>query len=295
MFNTSLVELNSGFISQIFYMENKTVIGFIGAGNMAYALIKGLIGDGLDEKNINVSDPNIELLEKRKSELSVSTYSDNLSLLMNSDVVVFAVKPQVLSVVCQELKNKVSTNQLFVSIVAGIQSKDINRWLGGNFSLVRTMPNTPALFQSGVTGLYANELVTKDQKNLVNMLLSAVGECFWVKEENLLDAITAISGSGPAYFFLLMQSMKQAAMALGLDEKTADSLSIQTSYGASIMAINSGKDSKTLRAEVTSPNGTTQAAIETFQDQNFEGIVASATRAAYDRARELSKELGDID
>ena len=213
MFNTSLVELNSGFISQIFYMENKTVIGFIGAGNMAYALIKGLIGDGLDEKNINVSDPNIELLEKRKSELSVSTYSDNLSLLMNSDVVVFAVKPQVLSVVCQELKNKVSTNQLFVSIVAGIQSKDINRWLGGNFSLVRTMPNTPALFQSGVTGLYANELVTKDQKNLVNMLLSAVGECFWVKEENLLDAITAISGSGPAYFFYFMEAMIEAGVA----------------------------------------------------------------------------------
>ena len=157
------------------------------------------------------------------------------------------------------------------------------------------MPNTPALFQSGVTGLYANELVTPDQKKSVNVLLSSVGECFWVNEENLLDAITAISGSGPAYFFLLMQSMKQAALALAMDEETADSLSIQTSLGASIMATNSGKDSKTLRAEVTSPNGTTQAAIETFQDQNFEGIVAAATRAAYDRARELSKELGNID
>ncbi len=146
-------------------MENKTVIGFIGSGNMAYALIKGLIDDGFDANNINVSDPNIELLEKRKSELGVSTYSDNLSLLMHSDVVVFAVKPQVLSAVCHELKNKVNPSQLFVSIVAGINSKDINRWLGGNFSLVRTMPNTPALFQSGVTGLYANELVTKEQKN----------------------------------------------------------------------------------------------------------------------------------
>ena len=110
-----------------------------------------------------------------------------------------------------------------------------------------------------------------------------------------MDAITAISGSGPAYFFLMMQSMKQAAMALGLDEETADALSIKTSLGASIMATNSGKDSRTLRAEVTSPNGTTQSAIETFQDQNFEGIVAAATRAAYDRARELSQELGNID
>ena len=276
-------------------MENKTVIGFIGAGNMAYALIKGLLSDGFEAKNINVSDANPELLEKRSSELGVTAQPDNVSLLNNSDIVVFAVKPQVLSVVCHELKNKASTDQLFVSIVAGIKSKDINRWLGGDFALVRTMPNTPALFQSGVTGLYANELVNDLQKKSVNLLLSAVGECFWVNEENLLDAITAISGSGPAYFFLMMQSMKQAAMALGLDEETADALSIKTSLGASIMATNSVKDSRTLRAEVTSPNGTTQSAIETFQDQNFEGIVAAATRAAYDRARELSQELGNIE
>ena len=276
-------------------MENKTVIGFIGSGNMAYALIKGLLSDGFEAKNINVSDANPELLEKRSSELGVTAQPDNVSLLNNSDIVVFAVKPQVLSVVCHELKNKASTDQLFVSIVAGIKSKDINRWLGGDFALVRTMPNTPALFQSGVTGLYANELVNDLQKKSVNLLLSAVGECFWVNEENLLDAITAISGSGPAYFFLMMQSMKQAAMALGLDEDTADALSIKTSLGASIMATNSGKDSRTLRAEVTSPNGTTQSAIETFQDQNFEGIVAAATRAAYDRARELSQELGNIE
>ena len=276
-------------------MENKTVIGFIGAGNMAYALIKGLLSDGFEAKNINVSDANPELLEKRSSELGVTTHSDNVSLLKSSDIVVFAVKPQVLSIVCHELKNKASSDQLFVSIVAGIRSKDINRWLGGDFALVRTMPNTPALFQSGVTGLYANELVSDGQKESVTVLLSAVGECFWVNEENLLDAITAISGSGPAYFFLMMESMKQAAMALGLDDETADALSIKTSLGASIMATNSGKDSRTLRAEVTSPNGTTQSAIETFQDQNFEGIVAAATRAAYDRARELSKELGNID
>ena len=276
-------------------MENKTVIGFIGAGNMAYALIKGLLSDGFEAKNINVSDANPKLLEKRSSELGVTAQPDNVSLLNNSDIVVFAVKPQVLSVVCHELKNKASTDQLFVSIVAGIKSKDINRWLGSDFALVRTMPNTPALFQSGVTGLYANELVNDLQKKSVNLLLSAVGECFWVNEENLLDAITAISGSGPAYFFLMMQSMKQAAMALGLDEDTADALSIKTSLGASIMATNSGKDSRTLRAEVTSPNGTTQSAIETFQDQIFEGIVAAATRAAYDRARELSQELGNIE
>ncbi len=276
-------------------MENKTVIGFIGAGNMAYALIKGLLSNGFDAQNINVSDSNDELLIKRKSELNIATYSDNTSLLNNSDIVVFAVKPQVLSIVCLQLKNKVKPNHLFVSIVAGIRGNDINRWLGGNFALVRTMPNTPALFQSGVTGLFANDLVSNQQKELVTSILSSVGECFWVDDEKLIDAITAISGSGPAYFFLLMQSITQAATALGLDEKTANSLSIQTSLGASLMATKSGKDSKTLRKEVTSPNGTTQAAIESFQDQNFEGIVAAATRAAYDRARELSNDLGDVE
>ena len=276
-------------------MENKTVIGFIGAGNMAYALIKGLLNNGFDANQINISDPNEELLLNRESELKVTTYSDNTSLLSNSDIIFFAVKPQVLSSVCLELKGVVKSKHLFVSIVAGIRSSDINRWLGGNFALIRTMPNTPALFQSGVTGLFANEVVDNEQKSLVESILSSVGECFWVNEEKLIDAITAISGSGPAYFFLLMESMKQAGMALGLDEETANSLSIQTAYGASLMANKTGKDSRTLRTEVTSPNGTTQSAIESFQDQNFEGIVANATRAAYDRARELSNELGNIE
>ena len=276
-------------------MENKTVIGFIGAGNMAYALIKGLLNNGFDANQINISDPNEELLLNRESELKVTTYSDNTSLLSNSDIIFFAVKPQVLSSVCLELKGVVKSKHLFVSIVAGIRSSDINRWLGGNFALIRTMPNTPALFQSGVTGLFANKVVDNEQKTLVDSILSSVGECFWVNEEKLIDAITAISGSGPAYFFLLMESMKQAGMALGLDEETANSLSIQTAYGASLMANKTGKDSRTLRTEVTSPNGTTQSAIESFQDQNFEGIVANATRAAYDRARELSNELGDAE
>ena len=276
-------------------MENKTVIGFIGAGNMAYALIKGLLNNGFNANQINISDPNEELLLNRESELKVTTYSDNTSLLSNSDIIFFAVKPQVLSSVCLELKGVVKSKHLFVSIVAGIRSSDINRWLGGNFALIRTMPNTPALFQSGVTGLFANEVVDNEQKSLVESILSSVGECFWVNEEKLIDAITAISGSGPAYFFLLMESMKQAGMALGLDEEIANSLSIQTAYGASLMANKTGKDSRTLRTEVTSPNGTTQSAIESFQDQNFEGIVANATRAAYDRARELSNELGDVE
>ena len=276
-------------------MENETVIGFIGAGNMAYALINGLLNNGYDSKNIKASDPNKELLQKREAELNITTFENNSSLVEVCDIIVFAVKPQVLSEICLELREKINPKHLFISIVAGIRVNDINRWLGGNYSLVRTMPNTPALMQHGVTGLFPNELVNDEQKTLVTTILSSVGDCFWVNEEKLIDAITAISGSGPAYFFLLMQSMTQAGMALGLDEKTAKELSIQTGFGASLMATKSGKAPKTLRTNVTSPNGTTQAAIESFQDQNFEGIVASATRAAFDRARELSTELGDIE
>jgi len=275
-------------------MENATDIGFIGAGNMAYALINGLLNNGYDSKNIKVSDPNDGLLRKREAELNITTFENNSSLVEVCDIIVFAVKPQVLSEVCLELREKIKPNHLFISIVAGIRVNDINRWLGGNYPLVRTMPNTPALMQHGVTGLFQNELVNDEQKILVTTILSSVGNCFWVNEERLIDAITAISGSGPAYFFLLMQSMTQAGMALGLDEKTAKELSVQTGFGASLMATKSGKDPKILRTDVTSPNGTTQAAIEYFQDQNFEGIVASATRAAFDRACELSNELGDV-
>jgi len=274
-------------------MENKTNIGFIGAGNMAYALINGLLNNGYDSKNIKVSDPNDKLLRKREAELNITTFANNSSLLEVCDIIVFAVKPQVLSEVCLELREKITPKHLFISIVAGIRVNDINRWLGANYPLVRTMPNTPALLQHGVTGLFQNELVNDEQKALVTTILSSVGDCFWVNEESLIDAITAISGSGPAYFFLLMQSMTQAGIALGLDEKTAKQLSIQTGFGASLMATTSGNDPETLRANVTSPNGTTQAAIECFQDQNFEGIVANATRAAFNRARELSNELGN--
>ena len=274
-------------------MQNKTVIGFIGAGNMGYALIKGLINSGYPSENIKACDLNEDLLQKRSKEFGINVYIDNAELLKACDVVVLAVKPQVLTKVCTGLRDSIKPNHLVISIVAGIRANDINRWLGGEFALVRSMPNTPALMQQGITGMFANKLVSDEQKSIVSTILSTVGQCFWVKEEKLIDAITAISGSGPAYFFLLMQSMTQAAIALGLDKETASALSVQTGYGASMMAVESGEDPQTLRQNVTSPNGTTQAAIESFQDQNFEGIVATATRAAYDRAHEISIELGE--
>jgi len=276
-------------------MQNKSVIGFIGAGNMAYALIKGLINNGYGAENIKISDIDKSLLSSRKEELGLGTYTDNTALIATCDIVVLAVKPQVMSDVCKGLQGKVKSNHLFVSIAAGIRANDICRWLDGDFALVRTMPNTPAQVKQGATGLFANDLVSNEQKNIVTSILSSVGDCFWVAEEKLIDAITAISGSGPAYFFLMMQSMTQAGMALGLDEETASALSVKTALGASTMAASSDDDPKQLRANVTSPNGTTQAAIESFQDQNFEGIVVNAARAAYKRAQQLSIQLGDVE
>jgi pyrroline-5-carboxylate reductase len=260
---------------------------------MGYALIKGLISSGYPSENIKACDLDEDLLQKRSKEFGVNVYIDNAELLKACDVVVLAVKPQVLTKVCTGLRNSITPSHLVISIVAGIRANDINRWLGGEFALVRSMPNTPALMQQGITGMFANKLVSDEQKNIVETILSTVGQCFWVKEEKLIDAITAISGSGPAYFFLLMQSMTQAAIALGLDKETASALSVQTGYGASMIAVESGENPQTLRQNVTSPNGTTQAAIESFQDLNFEGIVAAATRAAYDRAHEISIELGE--
>jgi len=276
-------------------MQNKSVIGFIGAGNMAYALIKGLVNNGYGAENIKISDLDETLLSSRNSELGVATFTNNTALIAECDVVVLAVKPQVMGNVCKGLQGAIKSSHLFVSIAAGIRSSDICRWLGGDYALVRTMPNTPALVQQGATGLFANDLASEDHKAIVTSVLSAIGDCFWVSEEKLIDAITAISGSGPAYFFLMMQSMTQAGMALGLDEETASALSVKTALGASVMAANSDDGPKQLRANVTSPNGTTQAAIESFQDQNFEGIVANATRAAFERAHELSIQLGDVD
>ncbi len=276
-------------------MQNSTKIGFIGAGNMAYALISGLISNGVNAHNIKLSDTNNDLLSLRSDEFDVEVFTDNTKLVKHCDIVILAVKPQVLSIVCKELQMHIDHQPLIISIAAGVRTTDINRWLGGNTSIVRTMPNTPALLGKGATGMTANESVSTQQKILAEDVLSSVSECLWVEDERMLDAVTALSGSGPAYFFLMIESMSKAGVALGLDEKTAGKLSVQTALGASMMANNSKDSVHELRANVTSPNGTTQAAIESFQDQNFEMVVSHAMRAAFDRAREMGIELGDDD
>ena len=276
-------------------MQNSTTIGFIGAGNMAYALVSGLVNSGFSTQNIKLSDTDEALLSLRADEFNLEVFTDNTKLATQCDVIVFAIKPQVLSVVCKELQEHISHNPLIISIAAGVRAVDINRWLGGNASIVRAMPNTPALLGQGATGMMANDVVNGDQKALAEQILSAVSSCLWVEDEKMLDVVTALSGSGPAYFFLLIESMAKAGAALGLDESTAQQLSIQTALGASMMADSSDDSAHELRARVTSPNGTTQAAIESFQEQNFDMIVAHAMRAAFDRSREMGIELGDYD
>lgn len=276
-------------------MQNSTTIGFIGAGNMAYALISGLINNGFNAQNIKLSDANAALLSQRQAEFNLEVFTDNIELASQCDVVVLAIKPQILSIVCKELRAHIDHQPLIISIAAGVRATDINRWLGGNTAIVRTMPNTPALLGKGATGMMANDIVSNEQKALAEQILGAVSQCLWVEDEKMLDAVTALSGSGPAYLFLMIESMAKAGVALGLDEKTAEQLSIQTALGASMMASSSGDSAHKLRAKVTSPNGTTQAAIESFQDQNFEMVVSHAMRAAFDRARKMGAELGDDD
>ena len=274
-------------------MQNSSTIGFIGAGNMAYALISGLINNGFPAVNIAVSDLSSELLSQRKTEFNLKVFTDNTDLVNNCDIIVLAVKPQVLFDVCDQIKNDISDKHLIISIAAGIRSHDINRWLGKGRAIVRTMPNTPALLGKGITGMFANEEVSDEQKTNSEDIINAVGSSIWVESEDMVDAVTAVSGSGPAYFFLMIESMTKAGMALGLDEESANKLSIETALGAAMMAKNSSDNVYELRAKVTSPNGTTQAAIESFQDQDFEVVVSHALRAAYDRASELAQELGD--
>jgi len=205
-----------------------------------------------------------------------------------------AVKPQVLQTVCKHIQPSIQAQQpLIISVAAGIRTEDINRWLGDHQAIVRAMPNTPALIQSGATGLFANAQVTAQQKEHAEHIMRAAGLTVWVEQENKIDAVTALSGSGPAYYFLFMEAMEHAAQELGLDPKTAHLLTMQTALGAAKMVLESSDDCATLRKNVTSPNGTTEKAIQTFEAEGLRTMVAKAMQAAHHRANELANELGD--
>jgi pyrroline-5-carboxylate reductase len=270
---------------------SKTRIAFIGAGNMAASLIGGMRAQGVEADLIRASDPGAETRERVALEHGIKVVADNAEAIEGADVVLLAVKPQMMKAVCEALKPALKPHQLIVSIAAGITCASMRAWLGEQ-PLVRCMPNTPALLRQGVSGLYATAEVTQAQREQAETLLSAVGIALWVEQEAHIDAVTAVSGSGPAYFFLLIEAMTAAGVKLGLPAEVASKLTLQTALGAALVATGSDVDAAELRRRVTSPAGTTEAAIKSFQADGFEAIVEKALGAAAHRSAELAEQLG---
>lgn len=271
-------------------------IAFVGAGNMARSLIGGMIADGQDPKTILAADPSAEQRDRLQEQFGIGVVADNATAVDRADVVVLAVKPQMMREVATALADTVQQRRpMVVSIAAGIRTPTLDRWLGGGVALVRCMPNTPALVQSGATGLYANDRVSGDQRQAAEAILRAVGLTVWVEDEALLDAVTALSGSGPAYCFLVMEALENAGVELGLDREQARLLSLQTAFGAAKMALESDEDAATLRRQVTSPGGTTERAIGILQQGGLEALFLKALTGARDRCGELSAMLGDAE
>ncbi len=274
-------------------MSKKTV-AFIGCGNMAAALINGLVADGYDPEHIWASDPDGEKRAALAARSGIRITDDNREAVKQADVVVLAVKPQILKEVACGLAADITEGRpLVISIAAGVREQHLQHWLGGGVALVRTMPNTPAMIQTGATVLHAGPGVTAAEKDLAESILRAVGLTRWVDDEAMMDAVTALSGSGPAYFFLVMEALEAAGIELGLPEDTARLLTLQTALGAARMAMESSEETSTLRQRVTSPGGTTERAVQTLEGGGLRLLFAKALKDARDRSIELSELLGD--
>ena len=268
-------------------------IAFIGAGNMASSIIGGLVESGHPAHCISVADPYPPSLEKLSAIAQVQVCESNAEAVANADVVVLAVKPQVMAEATRSIAAAVQrSGAVTISIAAGVTIASMQSRLGDRAAIVRCMPNTPALLGCGASALYANEQTSEQQRNYSQDILSAVGIVSWVPSEQALDAITALSGSGPAYFFLFMEAMIEAGVNMGLNEETASLMTIQTALGAARMAQENDLPLAELRRRVTSPGGTTQCAVESFAHNNLASVVASAMQAAADRAAEMAREMG---
>jgi pyrroline-5-carboxylate reductase len=270
-------------------------IAFIGAGNMAKSLVGGLLRHGTDAASMIAADPDTNQ-RSSMAALGIATTESNTRAVQNAAVVVFAVKPQALRDVVRDLAGVLDGKQLLISIAAGVPSPAISRWLRNGLSrdsgIVRCMPNTPALYGAGMTVLFANRHVTPQQARAAESILAAVGHVIWVDDEAKLSAVTALSGSGPAYFFYLMEAMIAAGVELGLDAETARTLTLKTAYGAALMANESEMAPAQLRRNVTSPGGTTEAALSVLEDGECRTLIASALRRAERRSAELALEFG---
>ena len=266
-------------------------ITFIGGGNMASALIGGLTGQGYNAGNIRVVDVSRETREALQARYQVKIFADMAAEAVASDVIVLAVKPQQLREVAAALAPLLQ-QQLVISIAAGVRAGDLSRWLGGYRQLVRTMPNTPAMVSAGMTGLYALPEVAAAQRQQAETILQAVGATLWLESETGIDAITAISGSGPAYVFYFMEAMQAAATELGFSPQQARTLTLETFAGAAKLAAQSPEDAATLRARVTSKGGTTERALGVLEEAGVKASIVQAIQAAAGRSRELGDALG---
>ncbi|MDA8364858.1 MAG: pyrroline-5-carboxylate reductase [Gammaproteobacteria bacterium] len=272
---------------------NDHVIGFIGAGNMARSLAGGLVANGWQKRGLILSDPDPDQRKAAAEALGLAVYEKNDEVAARADVIVLAVKPQLLRSVAAGITASVQkTKPLVVSIAAGVRVEDLQRWLGGGVAIVRVMPNTAALIGSGAAGLFGNELVTQAQHDEAESILRAVGVTAWVRTESLMDVVTAVSGSGPAYFFMVMEELERAALKHGLDAATARLLTLETAYGAAKMALEGGEEPIQLRRRVTSPGGTTERAVQVLEKGNIAQLFNDAVAAAIARAHELAEMLG---
>lgn len=265
-------------------------IAFIGGGNIATALINSLYASHHDVDRIQVADPSVDARKRLQRRWPVHCFERPLEAIEGMDAIVLAVKPQVLPDVLDEIGQQVNTGQLVISIVAGIHTSQILERLTAKPPVVRTMPNTPALIGLGITGIYAPVHCNLAQRQLAQNLMESAGEVVWLEQENQLDAVTAVSGSGPAYFYYLIECLRNAGVRQGLPAEVAARLALHTAFGACTMAARSDKDVIELREQVTTKGGTTQAAIDVLKEEHFAGLMDAAIAAATQRGKELSEQ-----
>lgn len=272
-------------------MTQKYQLGFVGAGNMASSLIGGLIAQGKDAQKIVVADAQEPQLNTVKSRFGVDTTLSNVDAARDTDTLVLAVKPNNMQIVCREIATALPPDSLVISVAAGVKVESIANWLGSNAPIVRCMPNTPALLSLGAAALYASPFCSADQRSTAEQLLACTGIVEWVEDEEQIDTVTALSGSGPAYFFYMIECMTQSAIDMGLSPDVAEALAIETAFGAASMARAREVSPATLRQNVTSPGGTTAAALNAFAENGFAQSIADAMQAAKTRAAELAEEM----
>ncbi|MFK0571500.1 pyrroline-5-carboxylate reductase [Endozoicomonas sp.] len=272
---------------------SESTIAFIGAGNMASSIIGGLINNGWPTCRLMATARTEATLSGIRGTFDIETTVDNHLAVSKADIIMLCVKPQVMKAVLTDLSPSIKPDALIISVAAGITMASLQVWGGEHLAIVRSMPNTPSLLQCGATGLFANAQVSAAQKSLADDIFNAIGIAKWVDQESLIDAVIAVSGSGPAYYFLLMEIMEQVGTRLGLDAETSRQLTLQTALGAARMAQESDAGAAELRRRITSPNGTTEQAIKTFQEGGLPELVEKAMNAAVSRSIELAETLKD--